>query len=160
MDIPVPVPIYPSPSFFINPNDIFSLESTTSSSMPVPYPRPAGLSISPWANDILSPVNEEEILHSEPEEVEHDEDTVPGRPADEYVRMLMVKTFVDSGRLSNVSRIKAFFPTYLEKYVATTSALMRRQTGPMHRSWRSYIALMVRTLSNEKKKNVSMRICY
>ncbi|RUS19053.1 PA26 p53-induced protein-domain-containing protein [Jimgerdemannia flammicorona] len=151
MGVPVPVPIYPSPSFFVNPNDIISLESATSSNLPIPYPRPAGLSISPWADDSHSVNGEDYMFTNEPEETNEDGDEyvpTPGRPANEHVRILLIKTYVETGRLSNLLRVKAFFPTYVEKHHVSMNALMRGQSGPLHRSWRNYIAIMAASQHN------------
>ena len=66
-----------------------------------------------------------------------------GRPSDEYVRQMMIKTFTDEGRLANLFRILSFFPTFFEIYHVTFAKIMKSNTGPLHRTWKAYIGLMV-----------------
>ncbi|CAO3649238.1 unnamed protein product [Mucor hiemalis] len=66
-----------------------------------------------------------------------------GRPSDEYVRQMMIKTFTDEGRLANSFRILSFFPTFFEIYHITFTKIIKGNTGPLHRTWKTYIGLMV-----------------
>jgi hypothetical protein len=66
-----------------------------------------------------------------------------GRPSDEYVRQMMIKTFTDEGRLANSFRILSFFPTFFEIYHITFTKIIKGNTGPLHRIWKTYIGLMV-----------------
>lgn len=68
-----------------------------------------------------------------------------GRPSDQYIRDLMVKNFLDSGRLSNTFRLLAFFPTYFEKFDLAYHQIIRSSVGPLERTWRSYLGIMVGT---------------
>ncbi|KAI8343554.1 PA26 p53-induced protein-domain-containing protein [Chlamydoabsidia padenii] len=65
-----------------------------------------------------------------------------GRPSDEYVRQMLVKTFLDEGRLSNVYRIISFFPTYYEIFQLTINNITKASIGPLHRTWRIYLGIM------------------
>lgn len=142
--ITVPEPITVSPSFFVHPDDIFSLES--SSSAHVFYPRPANISISPWsdgASSHLGSDHQDPLINDGPQvDSEEDDETTMGRPSDQYIRDLMVKNFLDSGRLSNTFRLLAFFPTYFEKFDLAYHQVVRSSVGPLERTWRSYLGIM------------------
>jgi hypothetical protein len=56
---------------------------------------------------------------------------------------MMIKTFTDEGRLSNLYRILSFFPTFFEIYHITYTKIMKASIGPLHRTWKAYLALMV-----------------
>ncbi|KAI8878525.1 hypothetical protein K501DRAFT_325973 [Backusella circina FSU 941] len=161
--VPIPRPRYKSPSHFISLYDVFSLESTASSYQPVLYPRSSALSFSPWS------VRDEERQPDSADEEDDDEsksnsnkedpsmplestieesqlafsDFTGGRPSDEYVRQMMIKTFNDEGRLANLFRVLAFFPTFFEIFHVTYSKITKTPVGSLHRNWKTYIGLMV-----------------
>jgi hypothetical protein len=69
-------------------------------------------------------------------------DFTGGRPSDEYVRQMMIKTFNDEGRLAHLSRVLAFFPTFFEIFHVTFSKITKTPVGSLHRNWKTYIGLM------------------
>ncbi|KAI7891972.1 PA26 p53-induced protein-domain-containing protein [Mucor mucedo] len=73
----------------------------------------------------------------------HSNDFTGGRPSDEYVRQMMIKTFTDEGRLANLFRVLSFFPTFFEIYHITFTKIIKGNMGPLHRTWKTYIGLMV-----------------
>lgn len=130
------------------------------------YPRSSNLSFSPWSSN--NSVIDEPL--SKKEESEEDDPSMPkdntkpkntttkrpssisasstpdftgGRPSDEYVRQMMIKTFTDEGRLANLFRVLSFFPTFFEIYHVTFTKIMKGTMGPLHRTWKAYIGLMV-----------------
>ncbi|CEP07939.1 hypothetical protein [Parasitella parasitica] len=145
----IPKPRYKSPSHFIPLYDIFSLESNiSSSSNHVIYPRSSNLSFSPWS--INSCENDQHTSRHTPQNNSSDanipklmQDYTGGRPSDEYVRQMMIKTFTDEGRLANLFRILSFFPTFYEVFHVTFTKLLKGSVGPLSRTWKSYIGLMV-----------------
>ncbi|KAG0168863.1 Sestrin-1 [Apophysomyces sp. BC1034] len=140
--IPAPQPSHLSPSYFIALKDIFSLESTTSY-FSSSYPRPANLSFSPWSHEAESSDGMDEPFDVTKSQLEYTEgDMTGGRPSDEYVRQMMVKTFMEEGRLANLFRIMAFFPTFYEIYHTTYSNIVRAAIGPLHRTWKCYLGIM------------------
>jgi hypothetical protein len=132
--------------------DIFSLESSTSSSSNhVIYPRSSNLSFSPWS--INSSENEHQTIHTQQNNNNSNipkaiQDYTGGRPSDEYVRQMMIKTFTDEGRLANLFRILSFFPTFYEVFHITFTKLLKASMGPLNRTWKSYIGLMVASEQN------------
>jgi hypothetical protein len=75
-------------------------------------------------------------------------DFTGGRPSDEYVRQMLIKTFTDEGRLANLFRILSFFPTFFEIFHITFTKVIKGNMGPLHRTWRTYIGLMVAAEQN------------
>ncbi|KAI8084711.1 PA26 p53-induced protein-domain-containing protein [Halteromyces radiatus] len=65
-----------------------------------------------------------------------------GRPSDEYVRQMLVKSFLDEGRLTNVYRVISFFPTFYEIFQTTMNNITKTSMGPLHRTWRTYLGIM------------------
>ncbi|CAO3641073.1 unnamed protein product [Cunninghamella blakesleeana] len=65
-----------------------------------------------------------------------------GRPSDEYIRQMLVKAFIDEGRLTNMYRVMTFFPTYYEVFQLNITNLTKSSIGPLHRTWRIYLAIM------------------
>lgn len=53
------------------------------------------------------------------------------------------RVFLANGRFSHVNRLLVYFPTYMEKFNQTYNHILRGQ-GPLPRSWRIYIGIMVR----------------
>lgn len=70
-------------------------------------------------------------------------DFTGGRPSDEYVRQMLIKTFTDEGRLTNLYRILSFFPTFFEIFHITFTKIIKGNMGPLHRTWKTYLGLMV-----------------
>ncbi|KAI9029944.1 PA26 p53-induced protein-domain-containing protein [Phycomyces nitens] len=141
--IPAPRASYPSPSSFIGLDAIFSLESTSSYPL-VSYPRPANLSFSPWSHEAESDGMDEpfDFVRSQFRAQRPLDGEEIGRPADEYVRQLMVKTFVDEGRLPNLFRLMVFFPTFYEIFNVTYTKTVKTAIGPLHRTWKCYLGIM------------------
>ncbi|KAI8332311.1 PA26 p53-induced protein-domain-containing protein [Chlamydoabsidia padenii] len=65
-----------------------------------------------------------------------------GRPSDEYVRQMLVKSYLDEGRLTNMYRVMSFFPTFYEIFHLTMNNIIKSSMGPLHRSWRIYLGIM------------------
>ncbi|KAI9302844.1 PA26 p53-induced protein-domain-containing protein [Cunninghamella echinulata] len=65
-----------------------------------------------------------------------------GRPSDEYIRQMLVKAFIDEGRLTNMYRVMSFFPTYYEIFQSNITDIIKTSMGPLHRTWRIYLAIM------------------
>ncbi|KAI8349216.1 PA26 p53-induced protein-domain-containing protein [Choanephora cucurbitarum] len=161
----IPKQKYKSPSHFIPISDIFSLESTSSSHQTVLYPRSSHLSFSPWSytnssvDEPISQLQPQTIrqpatssaassIHNVPLNGHHNnnstfKDYTGGRPSDEYVRQMLIKTFTDEGRLANVYRVLAFFPTFFEIFHVTYTKTLKAPIGPLNRTWKTYLALMV-----------------
>ncbi|KAL0097081.1 PA26 p53-induced protein-domain-containing protein [Phycomyces blakesleeanus] len=141
--IPAPRASYPSPSSFIGLDALFSLESTSSYPL-VSYPRPANLSFSPWSHEAESDGMDEpfDFVRSQFRAQRPLDGEEIGRPADEYVRQLMVKTFVDEGRLLNLFRLMVFFPTFYEIFNVTYTKTVKSAIGPLHRTWKCYLGIM------------------
>lgn len=137
-----------SPSIFISLNDIFSLES--SSALPSTstfYPRPEHYSISPWSQEIDTSGDDASTsgtaaatatMQQEPKDLE-----TGGKRSDEYVRQMMTKTFMEEGRLANVFRVMAFFPTFYEIYSNAYTKIVKSSLGPLSRPWKCYLAILV-----------------
>ncbi|KAI7905181.1 PA26 p53-induced protein-domain-containing protein [Cokeromyces recurvatus] len=141
-NVPIPEPTYNSPSHFISLHDIFSLESNSSSSnqqQAVLYPRSTNLSLSPWST-YLHHNTSQQSFNSIPSIIS---DYTGGRCSDEYVRQMMIKTFIDEGRLANSFRILTFFPTFFEIYHITFTKIIKQPIGPLKRTWKSYLGIMV-----------------
>lgn len=170
--IAIPQAKYKSPSYFIPLIDIFSLESNNSTfqQTAVLYPRSSNLSFSPWScnNSVLDePLTKKDDCCEQEDPSMPNENIKPkfimtkpslpitasssssqpdftgGRPSDEYVRQMMIKTFTDEGRLANLFRVLSFFPTFFEIYHVTYTKIVKGNMGPLHRTWKSYIGLMV-----------------
>ncbi|GJQ10517.1 hypothetical protein GpartN1_g2308.t1 [Galdieria partita] len=54
---------------------------------------------------------------------------------------LFTDNFLFTGRISTVVRVMAFFPSYLEAYIQSYRAIMRRP-GPLPETWRNYLGVM------------------
>lgn len=143
-----PQPSQLSPSIFISLNDIFSLES--SSALPSTstfYPRPEHYSISPWSQEIDTSGDDASTsgataaatatMQQEPKDLE-----TGGKRSDEYVRQMMTKTFMEEGRLANVFRVMAFFPTFYEIYSNAYTKIVKSSLGPLSRPWKCYLAIL------------------
>ncbi|KAI8091427.1 PA26 p53-induced protein-domain-containing protein [Gilbertella persicaria] len=151
----IPKQKYKSPSHFIPISDIFSLESTSSCHQTVLYPRSSNLSFSPWSytnSSVDEPISHQQIrqptsaassIHNVSLNATSSVDYTGGRPSDEYVRQMLIKTFTDEGRLANLYRVLAFFPTFFEIFHVTFTKTLKAPLGPLNRTWKTYLALMV-----------------
>ncbi|KAI8065745.1 PA26 p53-induced protein-domain-containing protein [Gongronella butleri] len=140
--VPTPQASHLSPSYFIALKDIFSLESTSSANSYIVYPRPSHVSLSPWSHDTADdPVAGSYSSNASLEMLPRGKCT-GGRPSDEYVRTMMVRSFIEEGRLSNMYRVMAFFPTFYELFQSTINDVLKSPNAPLHRSWRMYIGIM------------------
>ncbi|CAO3699339.1 unnamed protein product [Rhizopus stolonifer] len=157
--LPIPQAKFNSPSHFISLYDIFSLESNASSNQFIYYPRSSNISFSPWSsvsqpNDesdpsmpdiaLINNPTHDPIVDTNPNIPDvHFSDFTGGRPSDEYVRQMMIKTFTEEGRLFNLQRILSFFPSFFEIHHLTFTKITKAPLGPLHRTWKTYLSLMV-----------------
>ncbi|EXX67033.1 PA26-domain-containing protein [Rhizophagus irregularis] len=157
MNVPVPSPINPSPSFFIAPQDIITLEwpiEYTNSTLTESTPRsitPSGYSTSSSSSSSNSSSFSEEIPRVIQQPLTPATPLYPtsppslpiGRQPDDLVRKLMIDTFIKSARLSHFYRILAYFPSFMERYQESYDVIIRDpNNGPVPLSWRFYIGIM------------------
>ncbi|KAG1055987.1 hypothetical protein G6F43_002096 [Rhizopus delemar] len=161
----IPQPKFNSPSHFISLYDIFSLESNSSSNQFVYYPRSSNISFSPWSSSVSQHNDENDPSMPETactnsndnnnDSIDTNNNNIPdvnfsdftgGRPSDEYVRQMMIKTFTEDGRLFNIQRIFSFFPSFFEIHHVTFTKITKAPLGPLHRTWKAYISIMVSAL--------------
>ena len=57
---------------------------------------------------------------------------------------MMVNTFMEEGRLPNLFRVLVFFPTFYVSYQQTYTKILKTSIGPLHRTLKSYLAIMVK----------------
>ncbi|RHZ75815.1 hypothetical protein Glove_209g126 [Diversispora epigaea] len=119
--VPVPIPIHSTPSKFIPPEDMLTLEWSPHSRNPS------------FDND------EDEV--SQPTPSPTNTPTIVGQQPDDLIRELMIKTFIRIGRLSHYYRVLSYFPRFMEKYQNSYSAIVE-SPGPLRRSDRYYIGIM------------------
>lgn len=158
MNVPVPSPINPSPSFFIAPQDIITLEwpiEYTNSTLTESTPRsitPSGYSTSSSSSSSNSSSFSEEIPRVIQQPLTPATPLYPtsppslpvGRQPDDLVRKLMIDTFIKLARLSHFYRILAYFPSFMERYQESYDIIVRDpNNGPVPLSWRFYIGIMV-----------------
>ncbi|KAI8394052.1 PA26 p53-induced protein-domain-containing protein [Radiomyces spectabilis] len=146
--VPVPRPAHHSPSYFISLKDIFSLESTPCDSAIMSYPRPSNFQRSSWSHEISWTVSDTEprepCLVSPATDTTTCDDgrTTGGRPTDDYIRQMFVRLFLEEGRITNVFRVMAFFPTFYEIYHLTYTEILKSSTGPLPPTWKIYLGIM------------------
>ncbi|KAH8554702.1 PA26 p53-induced protein-domain-containing protein, partial [Umbelopsis sp. PMI_123] len=70
-----------------------------------------------------------------------DEEAI-GQPVDEYVWQLMAQMYLTTGRISNLCRVLAYFPTYYEAFHTGVCVVLKRSIGPLHPPWRYYLGIM------------------
>lgn len=137
MGVPVPTPVHNTPSLYIPPEDILTLE---------------------WVKETFSNPPSRSSSRTASTSSDYDEDEVPspsqlmspsenatiivGRQPDELVQKLMIKTFIDTGRLSHYYRVLSYFPGFMEKYQRSFSEIVKVR-GPLGISERYYIGIMV-----------------
>ncbi|CAG8505229.1 16231_t:CDS:2 [Funneliformis caledonium] len=136
--VPVPVPIYPAPSFYIAPEDILTLEwppeNTSNNTGITPSSScssPSSTSFSE-TSQFPQPITSSTPLWPLPK----------GRQPDPLVKNLLSDTFVNLGRLSHYYRVLAYFPGFMEKYQASYNIIVKGPIGPVPISWRFYIGIM------------------
>ncbi len=61
---------------------------------------------------------------------------------DEEIKQIYIDVFLESGRVSNLTRVLALHPSYFVKYYTTFNFIMR-DDGPLSPDWRNYIAILV-----------------
>ncbi|KAF9081016.1 Sestrin-1, partial [Mortierella sp. AD031] len=122
LNIPIPKPIHPSASFFIEPKDIYLLDSPENSRCPSPT-----LS----AKDRCSSSSSLSTLPA----------TAAGCLPPSATKQIMTQTFANYGRTSNLFRIMAFFPSFWEKFESSQTCMMNGP-GPIPKPWRCYVAIM------------------
>ncbi|KAF9978809.1 Sestrin-1 [Actinomortierella ambigua] len=134
MDIPIPRPIHNSASFFIDPKDIFLLDSPESSLCASPNLSSSKRNSSSSSLSTLPP-----ILTRLP----RSEGTIP----DAATKELIIRTFLNHGRASNLFRVLAYFPTFWERFEASQNIMMNGP-GPIPKAWRCYVAIMAASQFN------------
>ncbi|KAF9160301.1 Sestrin-1 [Actinomortierella ambigua] len=128
MDVPIPRPIHNSASFFIDPKDIYLLDSPESSQCASP-----NLSLSKRNSSSSSLSTLPPIMTRLP----RCEGTIP----DPATKELIIRTFLNHGRASNLFRVLAYFPTFWERFEASQNIMMNGP-GPIPKAWRCYVAIM------------------
>ncbi|KAG0297963.1 Sestrin-1 [Dissophora globulifera] len=146
LHIPIPKPIHPSASFFIDPKDIFLLDSPENSRCASPTfssakRTPSSASHSPvvTARRCLPPS--------------------VGCVPDETTKQIMTQTFLNYGRTSNLFRIMAFFPSFWEKFEKSQTCMMNGP-GPIPKPWRCYVAIMAASQYNCQYMVSMMKLDY
>ncbi len=129
MHIPVPVPINLSPSLYVAPENILTLE---------------------WSPEDMNNKTPEYLSSTS-----SFSEMSPRQPHD-LVKNLMVDTFMNLGRLSHYYRVLAYFPGFMEKYQISYNMIVRG-SGPVPLNWRYYIGIMVSFLIKLLEKDSSKR---
>ncbi|KAF9987482.1 Sestrin-1 [Modicella reniformis] len=146
LHIPIPRPIHPSASFFIDPKDIFLLDSPETSPCTSP-------TLSAWDHSESS-----SSLATLPMTISVLPPPV-GCVPDEAIRQIMTQTFQNCGRISNLSRILAFFPSFWEKFEQSQTCMMNGP-GPIPKPWRCYLAIMAASQYNCQYMVSMMKLDY
>ncbi|CAI2173427.1 6145_t:CDS:2 [Funneliformis geosporum] len=143
--VPVPVPIYPSPSLYIAPEDILTLEwspenasNNTCTSRSITPPRCSSSCSSPLSISLSE-------ISQFPQPLTSSTPSWPlpkGRQPDPLVKNLLSDTFINLGRLSHFYRVLAYFPGFMEKYQTSYNIIVKGPIGPVPISWRFYIGIM------------------
>ncbi|KAF9952592.1 Sestrin-1 [Mortierella alpina] len=146
LNIPIPKPIHASASFFIEPKDIYMLDSPESSRCVSPTlsaqdrsPSSTSLATLPASPGCLPPAI--------------------GCVPDEHTKQIMTQTFLNYGRTSNLFRIMAFFPSFWEKFESSQSCMMNGP-GPIPKPWRCYVAIMAASQYNCQYMVSMMKLDY
>lgn len=147
LNIPIPKPIHPSASFFIEPKDIYLLDSPENSRCPSPTLSAKDRSSSSSSLSTL-PTTAAGCL---PPSV--------GCVPDEATKQIMTQTFANYGRTSNLFRIMAFFPTFWEKFESSQTCMMNGP-GPIPKPWRCYVAIMAASQYNCQYMVSMMKLDY
>ncbi|KAF9168863.1 Sestrin-1 [Mortierella sp. AD011] len=146
LHIPIPRPIHVSASFFIDPKDVYLLDSPESSRCVSPTLSArdrssscSSLSTLPMTRGCLPPS--------------------VGCVPDEATKQIMTQTFLNYGRTSNLFRIMAFFPSFWEKFENSQSCMMNGP-GPIPKPWRCYVAIMAASQYNCQYMVSMMKLDY
>ncbi|ORZ12104.1 PA26 p53-induced protein-domain-containing protein [Lobosporangium transversale] len=146
LNIPIPKPIHPSASFFIDPKDIYMLDSPENSRCTSPTLSPKDRSSSSSSLSTL-PVTPACLPPS------------LGCIPDEATKQIMTQTFLNYGRTSNLFRILAFFPSFWEKFESSQNCMMNGP-GPIPKPWRCYVAIMAASQYNCQYMVSMMKLDY
>lgn len=142
--------LHPSPSFFIAESDITSFQGQA--------PTPMSTKLSPLSPSLSSVItgpresHSDDIAYQSTGNGDHwfhlqvyatpDEEVI-GQPVDEYVWQLIAQMYLTTGRISNLCRVLAYFPTFYEAFHVSISVVLKRSIGPLHPPWRYYLGIMV-----------------
>ncbi|KAG0238963.1 Sestrin-1 [Actinomortierella wolfii] len=133
MGIPIPKPIHNSASFFIDPKDIYLLDSPEASQCASP-------TLASKRNSSSSSLS---TLPPIMTRLPRSEGTIP----DPATKELIIRTFLNHGRASNLFRVLAYFPTFCERFEASQNIMMNGP-GPIPKAWRCYVAIMAASQFN------------
>ncbi|CAG8460213.1 1794_t:CDS:2 [Diversispora eburnea] len=134
--VSVPIPIHPTPSRYILPEDTLTLEWLSHSRTPS-FSNDEGEVSQPSPSD-----NDEDEVSQPTLSPPENASTIVGRQPDASARELMINTFIDKGRLSHYYRILSYFPSFMKMYQSSFSAIIESTGGPLRKSDRYYIAIM------------------
>ncbi|KAI8360608.1 PA26 p53-induced protein-domain-containing protein [Mortierella sp. GBAus27b] len=140
------MPIHPSASFFIDPKDIFLLDSPETSRCGSPT-----LSAKDRSESSSSLATLPAALGVLPPSV--------GCVPDETTKQIMTQTFQTYGRISNLFRVLAFFPAFWEKFEHSQTCMMNGP-GPIPKPWRCYLAIMAASQYNCQYMVSMMKLDY
>ncbi|KAI1296181.1 Sestrin-1 [Mortierella claussenii] len=146
LNIPIPKPIHPSASFFIDPKDIYLLDSPENSRCPSPTLSAKDRSLS--SSSLAT-------LPATPTCLPPSVGCVP----DEATKQIMTQTFLNYGRTSNLFRVLAFFPSFWEKFESAQTCMMNGP-GPIPKPWRCYVAIMAASQYNCQYMVSMMKLDY
>lgn len=148
--IVTPMLLHPSPSFFIAETDITSFQGQAPTAM--------STKLSPLSPSLTSVItgpresHSDDIAYQSTGHGDHwfhlqvyatPEEEVIGQPVDEYVWQLIAQMYLTTGRISNLCRVLAYFPTFYEAFHTSISVVLKRSIGPLHPPWRYYLGIMV-----------------
>ncbi|KAI9280534.1 PA26 p53-induced protein-domain-containing protein [Umbelopsis sp. AD052] len=147
--IVTPQLLHPSPSFFITEADITSFHSEAPTTM--------SSKLSPLSPSLSSAITGPRESHSDDityqstghgdhwfhlQVYANPDEEVIGQPVDEYVWQIMAQMYLTSGRISNLCRVLAYFPTFYEAFHISICVVLKRSIGPLHPPWRYYLGIM------------------
>ncbi|KAF9429227.1 Sestrin-1 [Entomortierella beljakovae] len=145
-NIPIPKPIHPSASFFIDPKDIYLLDSPENSRCVSPTLSARDRSSSSSSLSAI-PINTASLPPS------------VGCVPDEATKQIMTQTFLNYGRTSNLFRVMAFFPSFWERFESSQNCMMNGP-GPIPKPWRCYVAIMAASQYNCQYMVSMMKLDY
>ncbi|KAG0364235.1 Sestrin-1 [Gamsiella multidivaricata] len=146
LHIPIPKPIHSSASFFIDPKDIYLLDSPDNSRCA--SPTLSAKDRSPSSSSLATLSRTSGCL---PPSL--------GCVPDEATKQIMTQTFLHYGRTSNLFRIMAFFPSFWEKF-ENSQQIMMNGPGPIPKPWRCYVAIMAASQYNCQYMVSMMKLDY
>ncbi|RIA99103.1 PA26 p53-induced protein [Glomus cerebriforme] len=156
MNVPVPTPINSSPSFYIAPEEIITLEwpsDYTNNTLTQSITRsitPSGCSSSCSSlssssssfSEELPRIIQQPLTPSTPLCLASPPSSPVGRQPDEIIRKMLINTFSRLGRISHFYRVLAYFPSFMERYQESYNSIVRSPNGPISLNWRFYIGIM------------------